>query len=90
MDKFPKKDSDLVYSEIFNNEKDLFNKVEYCEYFFKMIFCYVIPIYTVLMIIKKEFKYASEQHLMAQTSDFITKEKNSKGEQIKGLHFQYH
>lgn len=89
MEKFVEKDPDLVFSSLFLNEKNLFNKVESCEYFFKMLFCYVIPIYTVLMIIKKEYKYAKEQHRIAQTSDFTAKEKNSKGEQIKGLHFQY-
>lgn len=82
-------DPELVFSSRFNAEKDLFNKVEYCEYFFKMLFCYVCPIAMVLTILKKEFKYATEQSMIAQTSDWdhAPREKGVRGDQIRGLNF---
>ena len=77
----------MVYSEFFRNDLSLFNKVEYCEYLLKMICWFVFPIATVLIIIKKEFKYSSEQHLKAQENDFSQKEKSIKSEFIKGLRY---
>jgi len=54
-----------------------------------MIFCYIIPILTVLMIIKKEYKYAREQTILAQTTEVLGKEDSSSAEKIQGLKFHY-
>ncbi len=68
---------------------EFFNIIGICEYFFKMIFCYIIPILTVLMIIKKEYKYAKEQTILAQTTEVLGKEDSSSAEKIAGLKFNY-
>lgn len=56
-------DSELVFSSRYDAERDLFNRVEYCEYFFKMVFCYLSPVWMVLVIIKKDFKYETSQRI---------------------------
>lgn len=83
------KDSEIVFSSYFDREKEFFSLFEICEYFFRVVFCFIVPIYIVLLIVKKEVKYFKEQQLLQESNQGMTKQEEVKAERIKGIDLRY-
>jgi len=58
------------------------------EYFFRIVFCYLIPILVVISILNSEKAYAEEINYKSQSIKSDIKQTNS--DIIKGLKFDYH
>ena len=82
------KEKEIVFYDFFNEETNFFILIEIAEYFFRVVFCYFVPIIMILYIVKAEFDYVKDASLMSLKSDSIGKD--DIGEDfIPGLKFSY-
>ena len=82
-------EKEIVFYEYFDKEIQFFKMVEIGEYFFRIIFCFAVPIFVVFVILKSEYNYIKEISLASSSNNSINK-KNNSDNYIRGLNFQYH
>lgn len=79
----------MIFSDYFKPQRETFDLIQAGEYFFKLVFCYVIPMITVLLIIKKEYQYAEEQTSLIRGEEFLEAGEPKADRTVPGLNFQY-
>lgn len=82
------KEKEIVFYDFFDKETSFFILVEIAEYFFRVVFCYFVPIIMILFIVKAEFDYVKDASLMSLTSDSVVKD-DLGDDFIPGLKFNY-
>ena len=81
-------EKEMIFYEYFDNEIEFFKIVEIGEYFFRIVFCFAIPIFVVFVILKSEYDFIKEASL-ASSSNCSNGKKNDSHNFIRGLNFQY-
>lgn len=82
------KEKEIVFYDFFDKETNFFVLIEIVEYFFRVVFCYFVPIVMILFIVKAEFDFVKDASLMSMSSDSGARD-DIGDDFIPGLKFNY-
>jgi hypothetical protein len=80
-------EKEMIFYDYFDQELEFFKTVELGEYFFRIVFCFAIPIFVVFIILKSEYNYIKE--ICSHSSSNNSKNKNNSDDFVQGLNFKY-